>query len=49
MDTFIGFLELLAWAAAVLVLAAAITYVVIRISKVIEVRREAARGGSSEA
>lgn len=31
MDTFIGFLELLAWAACVIVLAAAVTFAVIKL------------------
>jgi hypothetical protein len=41
MDTLIGFLELLAWIVCVLILAAAVTYGVIRLTKAWEARREA--------
>jgi hypothetical protein len=40
MDTLIGVLELLAWIVAVLALAAAITYGVIRLTNVWQARRQ---------
>jgi hypothetical protein len=41
MDTLIGLLELVGWIVAVLVLAAAITYAVIKLTNVWQARRQA--------
>jgi hypothetical protein len=41
MDTLIGILELIAWIVAVLMLAAAVTYTVIKLTNVWQARREA--------
>jgi hypothetical protein len=48
MGTVIGLLELLAWAACVLTLAAAITYGVIKIGKTRDERKEAAAAAAGE-
>jgi hypothetical protein len=48
MDTVIGLLELLAWAACVLALAAAITYSVIKIGKMRDARKEAAAAAGGD-
>jgi hypothetical protein len=48
MDTLIGLLELLAWIVAVLALAAAVTYAVIRLTNVWQARRQAEAGPQQE-